>query len=1753
MEQLSSTTAGTREEAKLLEVGTYVDHFRVMRLLGQGGMAQVYLARDTRLGRKVALKMIRPTALGTRDAVDRFLFEAKATALFSHPHIVTIYAVGEYQERPYVALEYLEGQTLKERLEEAPPSGREALRIAGAIAQALAEAHRRQLLHRDLKPENVIIPRDGRLRVVDFGLAKVLEDRDVTVRARECEDEPTDETDLFTSREEGLRGTPLYMAPEQWLGQAPTSSVDVWALGLILFEMLAGRLPYQASTAVDLAVQVCNPDPAPEPPEALALPNSISTLLARCLEKEPEQRPTAEQVADRLSELLDTRPAESLNSEESPFRGLLPFSERHAAFFFGREAELEAFLERLREEPMLPVVGPSGAGKSSFVQAGVIPRLREQGHWIVLRLRPGAHPMLTLAAKLSSGESTVLDKTVPSIVPPPMEQEDVGSADEDLAAQLVATPKTLNLTLERLATQSQGRVLLFVDQLEELYTLCQDDQERRAFMTALCTGADDPQEPVRVIFTLRDDFLGRLAEGAEVREALSRLTLLRSPDTTALREILTRPVELVGYRYDDPSLVDDMIAAVGGEAVCLPLLQFVTRTLWDRRDRSEKLLLRSVYEEVGGVGGALAHHADGVLEGMSEGQVSLARHVLLLLVTAEGTRRTVPRTEVLEAVGARAEELLDRLVAARLISVRTARARPGSGSVLELAHESLIRSWGRLSRWVDESREELSLVNEIEQAAELWDRRGCRTDELWSDAALAETERRLSQMEPNLSERAARFLDAADHHRRQRLRRARTQQLLWSAGLLLITVIALGVAVAFSRQRERALDQRARARQRWAEVQREGARYALERGELLEARARLRTSLQVHDSLQGRALWWQLEREPLRWNYRLSAAAYDVALSPDGQLLAVASQDEAIHLLDMATTEERALRGHDDQVFSVAFSPDGRTLASGTWSGELRLWNLDTGQFQRLEGHDDQVWVLSYSPSGELLASASYDATIKLWRPDNLDDPIVLEEHRAPVGGVAFSSTGEQLATTGFDSLLCLWSAPFDGPPQTKRVPLAQDIAFSPDDQTLALAGTDGAVRLVEADTLTQRRLLRGPEVEVNVVAFSHDGRRLATAGHDGSVVIWDLDRDEPWAVMPGDRDVIHALSWSPDDRQLVTVSFDGAVHVWDATTEVRPRPPSAHSGATRDAEFLASGARIASGGSDGTIRLWEVDSGRVTAVISGHDRVVSALAAAPTGVRLASGGDDHSIRVWNTDRAAEERTLTYHEDVINSLSYGPRGLRLVSGGADLSVVVWDLLRGTPARVFVGHRESVQDVAVSSDGLLAASASLDGTVRLWQLDAGQPGPILSEGTAGVWGVDFSPSGQQLVTADESGVVRLWDLEAGTSRVVGRQRGRIYSVAFSPDGRQLATAASDGLARLWDLDSGVATELRGHRAEVNSVAFSPDGTLLVTSSDDGTVRLWSTSTGRARWRAPLLVTDAQGSRLLTHRGWLELTGEARSSEPRPSERAWERRVEELGGLAAVDPSGRWLCLQSDDDQVELWDIRADRRVSRTGLPSVDQLLGHARGCLVRAGPSLRLLEVGGTPRTIRADGVEAVSTDGELSEVLVASGDRVILLSLEGEELWARQIGPRARVMRQFGDVLAVGFDDGAIELSSPGAEVRAPSAEGTPSSAVVTLAEGPRSTLVAGFANGVYGLWELSSGAKLWQQHLHGSVHHLSFRGDHLVAATDLGDEQTLDLSPLHIDECELLRRVWRRVPAVWSRGAVRPAAPPRDHRCSER
>ncbi len=290
-------------------VGTTLAHYRVISLLGRGGMGEVFLAEDLALGRKVALKVLPPNLAGDAERQRRFDQEARAIAALNHPNIVTIYGIERFSEATVLAMEFVDGQPLAHLIPEGGMRLPALLRLAIPLAEAIGFAHRQGIVHRDLKPGNVMVTRDGRVKVLDFGLAKLLD--------RPSGFTPADETALVADGTVTAPGTQLgaivgtvhYMAPEQAQGLPVDHRADIFSLGILLYEMAAGVRPFGGDTAMAVLSSIIK-----EPPRALAevkpdLPLAFTGVVERCLEKDRERRlqdaselrAALEVVADTLS------------------------------------------------------------------------------------------------------------------------------------------------------------------------------------------------------------------------------------------------------------------------------------------------------------------------------------------------------------------------------------------------------------------------------------------------------------------------------------------------------------------------------------------------------------------------------------------------------------------------------------------------------------------------------------------------------------------------------------------------------------------------------------------------------------------------------------------------------------------------------------------------------------------------------------------------------------------------------------------------------------------------------------------------------------------------------------------------------------------------------------------------------------------------------------------------------------------------------------------------------------------------------------------------------------------------------------------------------------------------------------------------------------------------------------------------------------------------------------------------------------
>lgn len=762
--------------------------YRLVRPLGRGRSGSVFLAEDTLLERPVAVKFV-PVKGG--DALMRLLNEARAAARIQHPNVVTLYRVGQLDDYAYLVTEFTRGTSL-DRVQR-PVSPEQAQRYAVDLARGLAAAHRAGVLHRDLKPGNAVLAEDGAVKLLDFGVAKLVDPK------RASSERPRSEAhgpELLIPSLGALRadlvGTPYYMSPEAWRGEEHTLRSDLYSLGALLYDLCTGNPPFR-HVPLSALPQVLREEPAvPLAQRAPGLHPAFAAAVDRCLRADPLERfASAEALLDALESAAPT--AREKVPEGNPYRGLRPFEPEHRALFFGRRRDLSLLRERLRAEPFVLLTGDSGVGKSSLAAAGLLPEIAEGAlgdnrRWKAVRLVPGSRPLTALATALTPFLG-------------------FGPDDSAVEAVLRGDPDALARRI-RAAIGTDRGLVVYVDQLEELVTLAEPAEAARTAIALASIAQGVPG--VRLLASARSDFLTRLAALPQLGAPLARaIHLVRPLDPEDLREAVVGPARIKGVRFESEALVDELVrsaASPGG----LPLLQFALAELWEARDASQEVIAAAALQKLGGVSGALARHADAVIDALLPEQRPAARQLLLRLVTEDGTRARRSADE-LTGGDARYKAALEALVRSRLLVAREGEL----GTAYEVAHEALLSGWGRLAAWLAEEADTRSVRRRLEAAALEWERLAQRPEALWGPQALAEA-RVLPETE--LDARQQLFLEASRRSVRRGHRARRTLAAV-TVGLVVFAAGSVRAKVLIDRHRQiaaelvRADEAEARARE----------------------------------------------------------------------------------------------------------------------------------------------------------------------------------------------------------------------------------------------------------------------------------------------------------------------------------------------------------------------------------------------------------------------------------------------------------------------------------------------------------------------------------------------------------------------------------------------------------------------------------------------------------------------------------------------------------------------------------------------------------------------------------------------------------------------------------------------------------------------------------------------------------------------------------------------------------------------------
>jgi len=1116
-------------------------------------------------------------------------------------------------------------------------------------------------------------------------------------------------------------------------------------------------------------------------------------------------------------------PAETeLGTVVCPFKGLASFDLGDAEFFFGRERVIARLVAHLTRATFVGVVGASGSGKSSLVRAGLLPALAAGAlpgseRWRLALMRPGREPCAEL-------ERVLGDQALP-------------------------------LALDGL--RPGERLVLAVDQLEEIFTACDEEERRALFLATLGEAAADRDRRAVVVVALRADFYGRLAGYPRFAELLSRNhVLLGAMERDELGRAIELPAKRAGLQVER-GLVDALVADVAGEPGGLPFLSTMLLELW--RLRETNVLRLETYRAAGGVRGAIARLAERVYGLLSEAERRVARRILLRLAAGEGSSVVRRRAPLDDFDLVRDEELrraLAALTEARLLTV--------SDGVVEVSHEALLREWPRLREWLEEDREGRRLLEELIERAREWDERGRDRGDLYRGVRLASALEWTAAHEQELNQTERQFLAASRQASQRALRRLRTTAVALAA---LLALAVVGGIVGLVQQ------QAAKREARVALANQLGAQALVEpridRALLLALEA-----LNLNDSRQTRgALLTTLLRSPTiprqTFTFPLGTRPLRMSVSPDGATLAVSDNAGQIHFFDTRTRRESRAPLTDAMGYlPPAYSAKGQrmlTIAAGEPPRGLELRDVATLRRIRLLAFDQHwfskeggaVTPFGFSRNGKM-AFFAYDLVINEAEDEgaayiDVWDVASGRRRSRPLGSV--DVTGARLVGDG--------------------------------SRLVTVTRTE----IATWDARTLRRLSAvHPDVDLGGYADVSASGRTVVAEIRGSGALVFIDTVSGHVTRArggGDHGLGLTLRFAPDDRTVVTSHDDGTVMLWNPATGRPVEKLVGHGGRSVGAAFSPDGASLYSSSLDGAIFQWGIGGAQRFGQRFHYSPRARSLPDVPQTppLAVAPDGSQFAVRVGRsrfalyTLPALRRRALVAagsEAGPITALAWSPDGTLLAVATRGGPVQLWRT-RPRPQLLRRLHGlDAVQAVAFAPDGRLAAavdhqrrSARAPGRLAVWRTDTGMatasPLDLSGEGRS----VAFSPDGEKIAIGLDNGQVLVVDAASRRpERTLPASGAPNVALAFAPDGTLLSGAWA-GTVQRWDPASGeeIGRATLVSAGPVGSISFGSDSNMLSTTGlADGRAKLWSTSPMQQLGSSFLATTGAQaGNAMITPDG------------------------------------------------------------------------------------------------------------------------------------------------------------------------------------------------------------------------------------------------------------------------------------------------
>jgi len=1128
---------------------------------------------------------------------------------------------------------------------------------------------------------------------------------------------------------------------------------------------------------------------------------------------------------------------------------------------YGRDREVRSLLDLLIAERIILLFSPSGAGKSSLVQAGLVPRLKEEGFHVLPTVRVNLEPPASLRGQ--PGFNRYVFSALLSL------EED--SPDEQRLPDAELAMMTMDEYLSRCPKGENvpDTIVLIFDQFEEAITTEVTDREAKLeFFAQLGTALRDRKR--WALFAIREDYVGALDPYLRpIPTRLANRFRLELLDAPAARLAVQQPARTVEVDFTDESaakLVDDLrrvrIQAPDGtveeqlglfvEPVQLQVVCY--RLFANLPSEDHKITLEHV-ESLGNVDTALAdYYAERVASTVQEtgiGERSIRDWFENQLITDQGIRGQV-------LMGPKVSGNLDNRAIKHLVDSHLVRSEKRGGATwFELAHDRLIDPIRKNNAaWLLEN------LSVMQRQAILWDGQNRPDSLLLAGKALVEAQEWAKEHPADLSSLDNEYLEAcADEANRleaeeqaraaARLRRWNRVIIGFSALAIALACVAaiLGYGAFINQQLAETNEQIAITARETAQadqalaVAAEGVAQS-EKGAAQAAEATAQAASATAEAERDRAEAAELDARVEGYLTRSGelAAISDNVLAQQRELAYLLSL-EAIYAADTlqarnsllsglqlalnrtATPIESAPPREDVAIRNVTLSADGVRLAYGGDFGQLRVWNIPTGNFIMTKSLGDQsINSVSFNPDAQVLVTGDDLGDIVFWDIDNGTKLRDFNTTNAPIYSVAVSPDEKYLAHGGEGRTIYIWDYAASNPPQTlfPRGTNADvlSLAWSPDSQRLAAGSADGAVRIYDVLTGELVSDFKGHEGSVNSVAWTQDGRWLASGGEDNrgdqdqTLYLWDLDTEEgiPLAGHTGD---VNAVAFSPDGKVLASGDEQGTIVLWDVITRDKVEQLTNHTAAVTSMAFNRIGKPLlATGSVDRTIKLYEIASQQpLGSLISDGKGRLQALTFSDPDNLVMLGSQSGQASVWLSQISTQE------EQEVFSVIGEPSSATFREGGS------WLLL---------GQKDgSVELLESSGDGTYQEAKTLQtGSASVDSLAIGPDGDTLAVGTcAGSQngGGSCSPA-----------IIQIWKISSAQQvATLESQTDRITSLDFTSDSLVIAAASRDGHIEFWfDVGSGdyqLATSLEFPRSGgFASLAFSPDDFLLAAGNNVGEI-------------------------------------------------------------------------------------------------------------------------------------------------------------------------------------------------------------------------------------------------------------------------------------------------------------------------------